>query len=374
MPRPRRRPGRCRCALKAAGGQARCELVDRPERTIQIDACGAAFANADSRGYYFTDYTADTVGGFAKNPASLTASERISLLGDEWWMVRAGRHDIDLYLDLAAAMANDETPVITETIADRLAVIGDDIADAAERGRYQAWIRARFGPVLNALGLPGPVGDSDDRHGRRGTLLHLVGVTGNDQDVQRTARELAVQYITDPNSIPSTLAPSVLQVAAIGGDAALYERYLAQLRKTGAQPEQFYRYFTALSWFSDPSLVKRTLEFAMSSEVRSQDASTLIGTLLVHEWSRDLAWEFTKTQWPTLLKTLNIFQAVPDLVGAFGGFCSVARANDVKDFLARNSVPAVARAAQQAIERIDNCIALDMRQSKPFAAWLARQS
>jgi aminopeptidase N len=360
--------------LKASGGQARCELVDRPERTIQINSCGAAFANADSRGYYFTDYTADTVGGFAKNPASLTASERISLLGDEWWMVRAGRHDIDLYLDLAAAMANDETPVITETIASRLAVIGDDIADAAERGRYQAWIRARFGPVLNALGLPGPVGDSDDRHGRRGTLLHLVGVTGNDQDVQRKARELAAQYITDPNSIPSTLAPSVLQVAAIGGDAALYERYLAQLRKTGAQPEQFYRYFTALSWFSDPSLVKRTLEFAMSSEVRSQDASTLIGTLLVHEWSRDLAWEFTKTQWPTLLKTLNIFQAVPDLVGAFGGFCSVARANDVKDFLARNSVPAVARAAQQAIERIDNCIALDMRQSKPFAAWLARAS
>jgi aminopeptidase N/puromycin-sensitive aminopeptidase len=59
------------------------------------------FANADSRGYYFTDYTADTVAAFAKKPASLTASERISLLGDEWWMVRAGRHDVDLYLDLA---------------------------------------------------------------------------------------------------------------------------------------------------------------------------------------------------------------------------------------------------------------------------------
>ena len=26
-------------------------------------------------------------------------------------MVRAGRHDIDLYLDLAAAMAGDDTPV-----------------------------------------------------------------------------------------------------------------------------------------------------------------------------------------------------------------------------------------------------------------------
>jgi hypothetical protein len=52
----------------------------------------------------------------------------------------------------------------------------------------------------------------------------------------------------------------------------------------------------------------------------------------------------------------------------------VSRANDVKDFLAKNAIPAVARAAQQAVERIENCVALDMRQSKPFAAWLARVS
>jgi hypothetical protein len=44
----------------------------------------------------------------------------------------------------------------------------------------------------------------------------------------------------------------------------------------------------------------------------------------------------------------------------------------VKEFLSKNSVPSAARAAQQAIERIDSCVALDMRQSKPFAAWLAR--
>jgi aminopeptidase N len=359
-------------ALKMANGQTKYELIDRPERTITVEGCGAIFANADSRGYYFTDYTADTVGRLAKSPSSLTEAERISLLGDEWWMVRAGRHDIDLYLDLAASLADDETPVIIETIAERLEMIGEDIADATERARYQAWIRTRFGPVLASLGASGPASDSDDRQSRRGTLLHLVGVIGNDPTVQATARELAQRYIADPSSVASTLATSVLQVAAVGGDATLYERYLAQLERQGVQPEVYYRYFNALSWFSDPILVKRTLEFASSPEVRSQDASTLIGSLLVHPWSTDQAWEFTKEHWPRLLKTLNIFQAIPDLVGSFGSFCSVSRANDVKDFLAKNSVPAVARAAQQAIERIDSCVALDMRQSQPFAAWLAR--
>jgi hypothetical protein len=199
-------------------------------------------------------------------------------------------------------------------------------------------------------------------------------VVGNDPAVQATARELALRYIADPNSVPSTLAPKVLQVAAVGGDAALYQRYLDQMKTAGAQPERYYRYFNALSWFSDPSLVKRTLELAVSTDVRSQDASTVLGSLLVHPWSSDQAWEFTKERWPALLKTLNMFQAIPDLVGSFGAFCSVSRANDVKAFLARNSMPAAARAAQQAIEQIDSCVALDMRQSKPFAVWLARAS
>ena len=69
--------------------------------------------------------------------------------------------------------------------------------------------------------------------------------------------------------------------------------------------------------------MKRTLEFAVSAS--SQDASTLIGSLLVHPWSSDQAWEFTKERWPVLLKTLNIFQAIPDLVESFGAFCSVSR-------------------------------------------------
>ena len=68
------RPARHRAAdvdaargVEDANGQTRYELIDRPERTIKVEGA-ATFANADSRGYYFTDYTADTVGQFAKNP------------------------------------------------------------------------------------------------------------------------------------------------------------------------------------------------------------------------------------------------------------------------------------------------------------------
>ena len=34
----------------------------------------------------------------------------------EWWMVRAGRHDIGVYLDLASSLVIDEAPSVVEQI------------------------------------------------------------------------------------------------------------------------------------------------------------------------------------------------------------------------------------------------------------------
>ena len=54
-------------------------------------------------------------------------------------------------------------------------------------------------------------------------------------DVQQQARELALKYVDDPTSVPPTLASTVLNVAAYGGDAMLYDLYMAQLPKLSGQ-------------------------------------------------------------------------------------------------------------------------------------------
>ncbi len=70
-------------------------------------------------------------------------------------MIRAGRHDIGTYLDLAAVVAGDDTPSVIDDVAARVGAVADAVADANQRAAYKAWIRARFGPVLESLGLPG---------------------------------------------------------------------------------------------------------------------------------------------------------------------------------------------------------------------------
>jgi len=357
--------------FKANDGQPRCEVLDRPKQTFTAEGCSNIFANADSRGYYLTEYAPAAVRALSASVAGLKPSERISLLGDEWWMVRAGRHDIGVYLDLAGSLASDETAAITEAVASRLAFTHEYLVTPAQRPRYQAWIRERFGPALAALDVPGSAADIDERQDRRAQLLTLVALAGNDTEMQARARQLAERYMTNPMSLSGTLAPAVLRVAPASGDAALYDRYMAQLDKVSGQPEEYYRFFGALPFFTDPALVQRTLTFAISPVVRTQDTGNLIAGLLNQPHSRDAAWAFVKAEWPTLTQKLGTFQGIPDIVSALGSFCSTKAAANVQQFFAKNPIPSSERTLQQAIERIENCATLVERQSSALDTWMS---
>ena len=359
--------------VTTGNGQPRCEVLDRRDRTYTVPACTSVFANADSRGYYFSEYTPDAVRALARRVHELAPAERLGLLGDEWWMVRGGRHDVGLYMDLAASLADDDTPSVTSAISTRLTYAASHLVHGDDRARYQSWIRASFLPALRALGLPGPGVEPDERQSRRAALVELLGISGNDADLQQTARALALSYIDRSDSVPGTLAPAVLQVAAINGDAALYDLYLAQVEARAGQPEEYYRFFNALGSFSDPALVRRTLEFSLSPSVRTQDIGTLLAQLLSREASQEAAWAFTKAQWPVLLEKLGTFQGVPTIINALGAFCSAERAADVRQFFERNPMSSASRSLQQSLERIDECAALAARQTAPMAAWLRSQ-
>jgi aminopeptidase N len=259
---------------------------------------------------------------------------------------------------------------VIDAIGSRLSFTGDHLVTNAQRVPYQRWLEARFGPILTSLGIPGDTGDSDDLHSRRAELMTLLGVTADDAAIQRRARELAGRYIEDPSSLPGTLAPSVLRVAAAGGTRALYDAYHAQIRRHTANPEEYHRFFDALSWFRDPALIDRTLAFAVSDDVRSQDTGQLIAALLARPWSRDAAWTFVKAQWPTLTKRLGTFQGIPAIVGALGNFCSADAAADVRQFFNAHPVPAAQRTLRQALERTESCAALRERQQRPLTDWL----
>ena len=169
--------------------------------------CNNVFANAHGRGYYFTEYPPETVRSLGRSAPGLEPVERLGLFGDEWWMVRGGRHDVGIYMDLAGHLADDETAAVTDAIATRL-----EFADAY-------LVRLPREPRYEAMGAPpfrtGLARDGPARRPARirraaqppGDAAKLVGITGNDTEVQHQARELA-SPISRTDSLPGTLVPT----------------------------------------------------------------------------------------------------------------------------------------------------------------------
>src|SRR5262249_10854798 len=260
---------------------AMCKVISQPKDTIIVPGCGApAFINGDSLGYFFTEYKPESIRAFAKSPAALTTAERLGLLGDEWSIAPAGTQAMDVYLDLAMSVGVDESREIAGEVASRLAYVGEYLVKPADLDRFRARLRTTFGPVLEKLGIPGPANDDEQRQMRRASLIGLLGNAADSPDVQRRARELATAYLSNPSTLPGTLVAPILRVAALGGDAALYDRYRARMAQVTADPEEFYRYFNALPSFRAPALMTKTLEFALSDEVRSQDTAFLISGVM----------------------------------------------------------------------------------------------
>jgi aminopeptidase N len=351
---------------------ASCHVISKPQETLSVRGCAAEpFINAGSVGYFFTEYAPEVVRAQSRKArGTLTPAEGLGLIGDEWWMVQAGRHDIGTFFDLASALAADDTAAIADTLATRVGYVGEYLVPEARRSQFETWIRSRFGPPLDRLGFAASDGD-ELRQSRRADLVELVGVWGGSPDVQAQARELATKYIADPASLPGTLAPAVLRVAAYRGDAALYDQYLSRLTQLSSQPEEYYRFFNALPYFRDRALMMRTLDFALSPDVRSQDSATLIAGLLAQSWGREAAWTFVKQQWPKLTERLGTFMGIPIIASATGNFCAPEAAADVRQFFASHPVESAERGIRQAIERIESCAALHARQSEPLSRWLA---
>jgi len=356
--------------VKTAASAAACTVVTEASQTIRVPGCGGAMINAGGIGYYLTEYEPSALIELARRNPPLTAPERISLLGDEWRMARSGRHDIGVYLDLAAAFANDRTPEVAAEIASRLSAVLGEVADANQQPAFEAWIRKQFRPALDAIGTTPAPGDSDEVNSLRGTLLLLLS---SDPEVQRRSREMVLRYLDQPSSLPPTLVAPVVQVAAIGGDAELYDRYLAKMKASVAAPEEYYRFFNALAAFPTTGLRTRTIEFALSDEVRTQDTPVLLQQLLGSAGSRDATWEYLKSHWAIVTAKVGGFLGMPAVAGALGSYCSPEKSADIKAFFDAHPAPDAARTLQQTFERIATCVAVDARQSPAFTKWLATQ-
>jgi aminopeptidase N len=332
------------------------------------------YVNAGGKGYYRTAYTPAQYSAIvAKAETALTPPEKIGLLGDRWALVRSEKADVGGYLDLVLALKADANAAVLDTAHRELERVDSDIATNEDRALFAAVLRRQFGPVYAALGRP-EKDESFDRQQLRGTLFEMLGAAG-DPAVLAQARELTARAMAVDNkkdkTLDTTLADAAVLVSANNGDVALYDKVLA-VSKGSNDPGERVDALRTLARFRDPALVRRTLEYVVSGEVRNQDSWAVLAALLRDRETRDQSWDYIQKNWDKVHAQLTVSSGA-EVVRATGSFCSVQQRDEVINFFAAHRVEAAERTLAKAVDSINDCIQLRAAQEPDFHRWLEAQ-
>ncbi len=358
---------------------ARCELLapgEAPSRGFAMameQRSGVFYADAGDKGYYRTLYTAEQRAAIAKRAeTALSPVERIGLIGDEWALVRADMAPVGEYLDLMLALKQDGDAVVVESALEKLASVREQIATPEDRARLDAVVRRELEPVYAALG-PAKEKDANDRSQLRAILFGALGEAGDEEVLARAAAITEALFAGKKLEEPSVADSAVLLTSRHGraGSAdqtRLYDRLMA-VSKGAVDPGLKTEALHTLANFHEPALVKRTLEYAVSGQVRNQDAWVPISVLLSQPESREQTWEFVGQNWEKVQAQLTANSGA-HVVASAGSFCSVKERDEVASFFGTHKVEAAERSLAKALEDIDGCVQLRATQSGELHRWL----
>jgi aminopeptidase N/puromycin-sensitive aminopeptidase len=358
--------------LSSAGGAQKCELLTKRQQTFTLAGCSTwVLANAGATGYYRVGYQPDAVRAFASDAESkLSPAERITLQADIWASVRVGREPVGDYLALAQGLGGDRNRAVIEDVLGRLNYIGQYLVTDNDRESYRIWLRQYLSPILKDVGWESKPGESDEMRTLRARVFNALGHDARDSEVLAQARKLADQALDNPASVDRELAGSAFGLAAFTGDQAFYDKLLATT-KNAKSPEEYYMALLALPQFGDPKMLQRTLDYAISPDVRSQDALGLISNVMQNPAGEKLAWDFVLAHWESVQKAGGPF-ASAQIVGATSSFCDAHMRDQVADFYAAHKIEGAERTYRQSIERINNCVDLKSQQQPQLASWLGQ--
>jgi aminopeptidase N len=348
----------------------KCELITQKQASLTLQECSPwVYANAKAKGFYRSAYSSEAIRSIAKVAESaLTPAERMMLLSDVWASVRVDREPIGDYLVLAEGLQADRSSAVLGEIINQLSYISDYLVSDTDREAFDLWVRQLLDPVARNVGWEAKPGETEDQAGLRARLMLALGDVARDPQVQALARKLTDQYLADPSSVDHEIASIALLIAALNGDQALYDRITADL-KAAKTPEAYFTDISALRHFSDPKLVEKTLEFAISPQMRSQDAPYLISGVMRDPATEKQAWIFVQAHWRSIENLGGAF-AGGIIVQGTGSFCDAVMRDEVQAFFTSHPAPAAERSLKQSIEQINYCVDMKTQQGPQLASWL----
>jgi len=341
-------------------------LLDGAEARLALhDATAPIVVNAGGHGFFRVSYADNLRSRIGSDTlASLNTVERYNLVDDASASLVAGRLTAAGLLEFLEGFTAERELAVWQAIAASVRRL-HRLIEGTALAPFEARVRQMVASAIDDLSWTPATNEDDLRSKLRGLLVTMLAVYGADADARQRCRVLLA---SDHASVdPELLAASTVVVASIG-DADDFDNFVTGFR-SATTPQEQLRNLYALAEFDSAELVERACNFALSSEVRSQNAPYVLARCIANRWHGELAWTIVRKHWDYANATFpnpSIIRMV-DPVKTLNNPSVIA---DVQSFFAEHPIPQSVNTLAQVLERQRVNGAVHERESATFAATL----
>jgi cytosol alanyl aminopeptidase len=333
-------------------------------------------ANGNAVGYYRVDYEHSLLTALADGDViqRLNAPERLDFMGNAASLAKGGiLPDADA-LGLVGTFHNDPEHDVVQNAAELALDPLEHMVPPDLEPNYQRFLLKNFQARARQLGWTPRAGEDDNARLLRPRLVRQVATYAGDQELASEGRRLADKWFVDQHAVDPSMVSSVLGTAAYYGDKAVFERFLAELKKTEDRQERA-RILEAMSRFRDPAALEAGMQAVLSGQIPFIEGLSLLFAGQAFERTRTLAFEFMKAHFDEIAKkrpTGGGFDAGAEFPYVGVSFCDAQSRAALQSFFAPkvDQFTGAPRNLQQVLETIDVCIANKAAQEPSVIAFL----
>ncbi len=326
-----------------------------------VDGCPTwLMPNRGGRGYYrwrLDETRLDRLTSVMST--ELDAGERLAVADSIVAGVKAGTANLKAFFDRLPQLLKGGERYLLMSPVPLWRSLQLNVLNDADRPASRARMRAVYAPILAGLDKHGST--SDEERLIRTSLISVLAFDGRDPTLRKDLTNQAIAFTgfgTDGqlhrDRLDVNLVNTALRVAAQDADPQFTLDLVARLKDTTDSVMRF-AILNAVGAANDPALAQR---LALDDSIRGDDYLNLLGAMFGSEQA-ERNWSWLATNVDALLDKAPTFERGEVIYGA-GTYCSTERAAAVAALFEPrlNRIEGGRRALDQALERINLCVAL----------------
>jgi tricorn protease interacting factor F2/3 len=310
-------------------GKTQRLLLDKEKAEVNVSSPKSLKLNVDQTGFYIVRYEGKELQSLVWN-TKLSALDKWGLVTDAKALLLSGHMPLNEYLSLIGRLEHEQEYLPSFELSDQLELLyliaPAKMADTARKVQTSILKVLHTKKDENSSLLRGIVA-------ARLTLL---------DDAFASAQGARLKDLATIE--PDMKLPVIKGYARTSND---YDGLIDRFKKSTTDEERL-RYLEGLASFKKPELVTKTLEFAISGNVKRQDIRNVVAYVTANPDAKTVAWEWFKNNFQKLISIYEGTAQLSTVLRAYLSVIGVGRADEVESLFRAHPVPG----ADATIERL----------------------